>query len=123
MIITEKRAPLQRRQAGSGMPWVYWEERMKSSLQKLPLNFVTLGNLIIDAFDWHNRVENLLYDTEKDYIMKGFKHLKSKERDNLAYFIQAGIFPSSEAILNLERLLSRGELAFCLGRSSGIIKI
>jgi len=81
-----------------------------------PLNFVTLGNLIIDAFDWHNRVENLLYDTEKDYIMKGFKNLKGEERDRLAYLIQAGIFPSSEEILNLERLLSRGELAFCLGK-------
>ena len=81
-----------------------------------PLNFLTLGNLIIDAFDWHNRVENLLYDSEKDYIMKGFKSLKSQERDRLAYLIQAGIFPSSEAILNLEKLLSRGELAFCLGK-------
>lgn len=81
-----------------------------------PLNFLTLGNLIIDAFDWHNRVENLLYDTEKDYIMKGFKNLKGKEKGRLAYLIQAGIFPFSEAILNLERLLSRGELAFCLGK-------
>ncbi|MQY61368.1 SpoIID/LytB domain-containing protein, partial [bacterium] len=88
----------------------------KFNPEAAPLNFVTLGNLIIDAFDWHNRVENLLHDTEKDYIMKGFKNLKSKERDSLAYFIQAGIFPSSEAILNLERLLSRGELAFCLGK-------
>jgi len=81
-----------------------------------PLNFLTLGNLIIDAFDWHNRVENLLYDTEKDYIMKGFKNLEGEERDRLAYLIQAEIFPSSEEILNLERLLSRGELAFCLGK-------
>ncbi len=81
-----------------------------------PLNFVTLGNLIIDAFDWHNRVENLLYDTEKDYIMQEFKSLKAEERDRLAYLIQAGIFPSSEEILDLERLLSRGELAYCLGK-------
>ena len=81
-----------------------------------PLNFVTLGNLIIDAFDWHNRVENLLHDTEKDYIMKGFKNLKNKERDSLAYLIQAEIFLSSETLLNLERLLSRGELAFYLGK-------
>jgi len=88
----------------------------KFNPESAPLNFVTLGNLIIDAFDWHSRVENLLYDSEKDYIMKGFKNLKSKERDGLAYLIQAGIFPSSEAILNLERLLLRGELAFCLGK-------
>ncbi len=81
-----------------------------------PLNFLTLGNLIIEAFDWHNRVENLLYDTEKDYIMRNFKNLKGEERDRLAYLIQAGIFPNSEEILNLERLLSRGELAFCLGK-------
>jgi stage II sporulation protein D len=81
-----------------------------------PLNFVTLGNLIIEAFNWHNRVENLLYDTEKEFIMKGFSSLKSKEKDHLAYLIQAEIFPSSEEIRNLERVLSRGELAFCLGK-------
>jgi stage II sporulation protein D len=80
------------------------------------LNFVTFGNLIINAFDWHNRVENLLYDTEKDYIMRNFENLKGEERNNMAYLIQAGIFPSSEEILNLGRLLSRGELAFCLGK-------
>jgi len=81
-----------------------------------PLNFLTLGNLIIGAFNWHNRVENLLYDTEKDFIMKGFNNLKGTERDHLAYLIQAEIFPSSEEIRNLERVLSRGELAFCLGK-------
>lgn len=81
-----------------------------------PLNFVTLGNLIINAFDWHSRVENLLYDTEKDYIMRNFENLKGEERNNLAYLMQAGIFPSSEEILNLGKLLSRGELAFCLGK-------
>jgi stage II sporulation protein D len=61
-------------------------------------------------------VENLLYDTEKDFIMQGFKNLKGPERDHLAYLIQAEIFPSSEEIRNLERVLSRGELAFCLGK-------
>jgi stage II sporulation protein D len=81
-----------------------------------PLNFLTLGNLIIDAFNWHNRVENLLYDTEKDFIMKDFKNLKGTERDHLAYLIQAEIFPPLEEIRNLERVLSRGELAFCLGK-------
>jgi len=81
-----------------------------------PLNFLTLGNLIIDAFNWHNRVENLLYDTEKDFIMKGFRDLKGTERDHLAYLIQAEIFPSSEEVRNLERVLSRGELVFCLGK-------
>jgi stage II sporulation protein D len=80
------------------------------------LNFVTLGNFIIDGFDWHNRVENLLYDTEKDFIMRGFDNLKSKEKNRLAYLTQAGIFPASEDIKNLDRHLSRGELAFCLGK-------
>jgi len=81
-----------------------------------PLNFVTLACLIIDAFNWHNRVENLLLEKEKDYIMKDFKKLKGKASDHLGYLIQAGIFPSSDDIRNLERRLSRGELAFCLAK-------
>ncbi len=88
----------------------------KFNPEATPLNFLTLGKLIIDAFDWHNRVENLLYDTEKDFILKDLKNGKGKEKDHLAYLIQAGIFPASEDIRNLERVLSRGELAFCLAK-------
>jgi stage II sporulation protein D len=88
----------------------------KFTAEASPLNFVSLGNLIIDAFDWHNRVKNLLYETEKDYILRGLDNLKGKERSNLAYLIQAGIFPASDDINDSDRILSKGEVAFYLGK-------
>jgi stage II sporulation protein D len=88
----------------------------KFTAEASPLSFAKFGNLIIDAFDWHNRVKNLLYDTEKDYILRGFDNLKGKERSNLAYLIQAEIFTASADINNSDRILSRGEVAFSLGK-------
>lgn len=88
----------------------------KFSPEASPLNFITLAHLIMDAFDWHKREENLLFESEKDYIIKDFKEFKGEASKHLAYLIQAGIFPSSEDIGNLERRLSRGELAFYLGK-------
>jgi len=88
----------------------------KFSLEASPMNFGTLARLIVDAFEWHNRVENLLLESERDYIMKDFDDLKGETRDYLAYLIQAGIFLSSKEIGNPERTLTRGELAFYLGK-------
>ncbi|MCK4646192.1 MAG: SpoIID/LytB domain-containing protein [Candidatus Aminicenantes bacterium] len=80
------------------------------------LNFVTLARLIIDAFKWHNRVENLMLESERDYIMKDFNGLEGESRNYLAYLIQEGIFLSPEAMGDLDEILTRGELAFYLGK-------
>ena len=88
----------------------------KFNPEATPLNFVTLARLIVDAFGWHNRVENLLLESEKDYILKDFNELKGEVNGQLAYLIQAGIFPSAEDIRDLERSLTGGELAFYLGK-------
>lgn len=81
-----------------------------------PLNLVTLARLLVDAFEWHNRVENLLLKSERDFIMKDFESLKDEEKNSLAYLIQAGVFLSSIEIGSPERFLSRGELAYYLGK-------
>jgi stage II sporulation protein D len=78
------------------------------------LNHTTLASLIVNAFEWDNRVENLMLESERDFIMKDRKDLESNGGDDLAYLIQAGIFPYPEDFGNPENSLTRGELAFYL---------
>jgi stage II sporulation protein D len=79
-----------------------------------PLNFLTLAHLIMDGFGWHNRVENLLVESEKDFIMRDYEGLSGEGRDFLAYLVQTGIFPPDKDLDDTERLLTRAELALSL---------
>jgi stage II sporulation protein D len=81
-----------------------------------PLNFLSLGRLIVDGFNWHNRVENLMLESEKDFIMRDFDGLSGEERDVLAYLVQAGIFSPADDLADRERALTRAELAFYLAQ-------
>jgi len=81
------------------------------------LNFLTLARLIVDGFNWHNRVENLMLESEKDFIMRDFEELSGEERDFLAYLVQAGIFSPTDDLADSERILTRAELAFFLANA------
>ncbi len=81
-----------------------------------PLNFLTLARLIVDGFDWHSRVENLMLESERNFIMRDFEGLSGEERDFLAYMVQAGIFYTSDDLVDPERVLNRAELAFYLAK-------
>ncbi len=82
-----------------------------------PLNFLALARLIVDGFDWRRRVENLMLDSEKDFIMRDFEGLSGDERDFLAYLVQAGMFSPTDDLVNPERVLTRAELAFYLAKA------
>jgi len=81
------------------------------------LNFLTLAHLLIDGFEWQERVDHLVLKSEAAYLTKDFAGLKDPERDGLAYLIITGIFPAPENIGSLDRLLTRGEVAFYLYRA------
>lgn len=78
------------------------------------LNHTTLASLIVNAFEWDDRVENLMLKSERDFIMKDMKDPESNGGNDLAFLIQAGIFPYPEDFGNPENSLTRGELAFYL---------
>lgn len=78
------------------------------------LNHTTLAGLIVNAFEWDDRVENLMLKSERDFIMKDMKDPESNGGNDLAFLIQAGIFPYPEDFGNPENSLTRGELAFYL---------
>jgi stage II sporulation protein D len=84
-----------------------------------PLNFLTLASLIVEGFGWHNRVENLVVESEKDFITRDFEGLSGEKRNILAYLVQAGIFHPGKDLADTDRLLTRAELAFFL---TGVMK-
>ncbi len=81
-----------------------------------PLNFMTLARLIVDGFDWQNRVTNLMLESEKVFIMRNFEGLNEEERGFLAYLLQTGIFPPRSDLIDPERILTRAELAYYLAK-------
>ncbi len=92
------------------------KKNLEISSQSSPLNYSDLANLIVQAFGWVDRVQNLLLTSEKEYILKDYQQWNGNEGDDLAYLIQSGIFPSSRKLKDPEGRVSRGELAFYLGK-------
>lgn len=81
-----------------------------------PLNVVNFVRIVVDTFGWQNRIENLVMESERDFIMKGFENLPGEVKTQLAYCIKSGILPSAADIGDPERELLRGELALYLAR-------
>jgi len=84
--------------------------------ENIDLNFTNFSGLIIDAFGWQERVKNLLLEKEVDYLLKDFPELKEEDRNNLAFLLLEGIFSSSEEIGDIERSLTRAELALYIAK-------
>jgi len=78
------------------------------------LNFRTLSSLIIHGFEWLDRVDNLLLESEAEFVLKNIKGTDGEEKSFIAYLIQTGIFPDYDQIARLDRSLRKGELALYL---------
>ncbi len=78
------------------------------------LNFTTLAHLIVHGFEWLDRVNNLLLESEAEFILKNIEGTDGEEKSFIAYLIQSGIFPEFEQMVRLDRSLRKGELALYL---------
>jgi stage II sporulation protein D len=78
------------------------------------LNFPGLATLLIDAFQWRDRVENLMLKSEVDFVLRDLPPVRTEVRDSLAYLIHSGIYFSSPGLADETRGVTRGELAFAL---------
>lgn len=85
--------------------------------EKIVLNFPNLASVLINAFQWEDRIRNLMLKSEVDFVLKDFPPLGQDIRDNLAYLIHSGIFFSSSQMADATRLVTRAELAFILART------
>jgi stage II sporulation protein D len=79
-------------------------------------DFVNLARLLVDAFSWKDRVQQLLRPGEVDFILKDTAPVQEKDRRPLAYCFQSRLFPSSVRTGNVQRPVSRAELAVALAR-------
>ena len=85
--------------------------------ERITLNFPGLASILIDAFQWGERVKNLMLRSEVDFILKDFPPLREGARDSLAYLIHSGIFPPDRQMGDESRMVTRGEVAYGLHRA------
>lgn len=107
---------------GEAITWLgnamHWLGKQNKGFHPQPtaLNYATFTHLFVQAFDLQERVDNLLVQSEKEFILKEYKGWNGKDGDALAYLIQSGIVSSSPKAKNPEASLTRGELALYLGK-------
>jgi len=80
------------------------------------LTFVSYACLLIQAFEWQDRVKNLLLTSEADHILGNSPDLNVEEKNDLAFLVKSGIFPATADPGNWERLMTNAEAAFYLFR-------
>ncbi|MBP7705944.1 MAG: SpoIID/LytB domain-containing protein [Candidatus Aminicenantes bacterium] len=81
-----------------------------------PLDFVTLAGLLVDAFGWRDRIEELILPGEVDFLLRDLPEVQGKDRRPLAYGFQAGLVPPSVRTGDPRRPVTRAELAMALAR-------
>lgn len=85
--------------------------------QEPPLNYPKLAALLVRAFQWEDRVKNLMLRSEVDFVMRDLPRFKGDTRDNLAYLIHAGILAASPDMADESRGVTRADLALTLWKS------
>lgn len=91
------------------------EDRLPA--QETALNFPTLAALLVQAFQWGDRVKNLMLKSEVDFVMRDFPRIRGEARDNLAYLIHSGILTVSPQMADESRTVVRGEVALALWKA------
>jgi len=81
------------------------------------LNVQRLARLMVDSFGWQERVDNLMFPSEKDFILRSMNGRNGDEGDNVAYLIQSGVFPPTEDLRDPGKYISRGELIVYLNKA------
>jgi len=81
------------------------------------LNFPNLAELLTTAFQWEERVKNLMLPSEVDYVLRDFPPVRADARESLAYLIHSGVLPSSPEMADEKRMVTRGEMVFALGKA------
>ena len=80
-------------------------------------NVQRLAEVMVDSFGWQERVDNLMFPSEKDFVLKNANGGNGDKGDNVAYLIQSGIFPPTDDLRDPERYISRGELIDYLNKA------
>jgi len=83
-------------------------------LDKDSLTYQNFTEMVVSLFNWQKRVDNLLLDSEKEFLTEEMGEWTETDRSYAAYFIQSGIYPSIEKIKDPKGQMSRAEAAYYL---------
>jgi stage II sporulation protein D len=72
--------------------------------------------MLIDGFEWQDRVQNLLGKSEADRVTKDMSGLKPEEKSALTYFLVTGIYPDANDISHKSHPISRAEAGYYLAK-------
>jgi stage II sporulation protein D len=80
------------------------------------MSHAAFARLVVDGFEWQDRVQNLLGKSEADRITRDMTGLKAEEKGALTYFLVTGIYPDTKEIGDKSRPLTRAEAGFYLAK-------
>lgn len=80
------------------------------------LSFVSLSRLLVDAFGWQDRIDQLLLPGEIDFLLKDLPEVQGRDRGPMALCFQSGLFPAAVRSGGTQKPVSRAELAMALAR-------
>lgn len=86
----------------------------RAPAENAPLSYPAMAVQLVSAFDWDDRVNNLVVPGEAERILREASHLSGRERAVLAYFISAGLAAAPERWADRDRVVSRAEAAAAL---------
>jgi stage II sporulation protein D len=86
----------------------------RAPAENAPLSYPALAVQLVAAFDWDDRVSNLVVPGEAERILRDASHLSGRERAVLAYFISSGLAAAPERWIDRDRPVSRAEAAAAL---------
>jgi stage II sporulation protein D len=81
-----------------------------------PLDYPALAAALVAAFDWNDRVDNLVVPGEADRELQDAPSLAPRERAVLTYFLATGLASSARVWTDRERAVSRAEAAYAIHR-------
>jgi peptidoglycan hydrolase-like amidase len=81
------------------------------------LSFPNLARIIIAAFQWEDRVANLMLPSEVDFILRDFPPVPAEARNGFAFLVHSGVFPPVPGIAAEKRVATRGELVYVLTKA------
>jgi stage II sporulation protein D len=83
------------------------------------LSFISLSRLLVDAFGWQDRIDQLLLPGEIDFLLKDLPDVQGRDRGPMALCFQSGLFPAAARSGGIQRPVSRAELAMAL---AGVVR-
>jgi stage II sporulation protein D len=84
--------------------------------EPVAINQLTFADLVVEAFGWQKKIDNLMLNSEKKFILKNVGEWNGETGSRLAYLLQEGVFPALKNAEEVERTLTRGEVIHYLWR-------